>query len=182
MMLHTQKQKWNLFSRNVLPLPNPKKMQSMSISQIDSFAASVIVVAETYEIDLKILKFNRLEGIFEYEYKYVEQQKNRFGRPSLAETEFEIFMMLVLFLKHLYNIDTKNEFVRNFIQFGSQLQFEKFWNAATCEWIYAHFKPIKQTHELAYKFFKKIGLGNDYLLAVDHWDKENLKESESLYK
>lgn len=176
MMLHTQKQKWNLFSRNVLPLPNPKKMQSMSISQIDSFAASVIVVAETYGIDLKILKFNRLEGIFEY----VAQQANRFGHVN--ERESELFYTLVLFLKRLYNIDAKNEFVRNFIQFGNQLQFEKFWNAATCECIYAHFKSIKQTHELAYKFFKKIGLGNDYLLAVDHWDKENLKESESLYK
>lgn len=164
MILHTNKQKWNLFSRNVLPLSNPKKMRSMSISQIDGFAASVFVAAEIYEIDLKIIKFNRLEGIFEYEYKYVEQQKNRFGRPSLVETEFEIFGMLVLFLKHLYNIDTKNEFVRNFIQFGSQLQFEKFWDVITCVAIYTNFKKIKQTHELAYKFFKKIGLGNDYLL------------------
>ena len=166
MILHTQKQKWNLFSRNVLPLPNPKKMQSMSISQIDSFAASVFVVAETYGIDLKILKFNRLEGIFEC----VEQQKNKLGCFSLAKIESEIFDMLVLFLKHLYNIDTKNEFVRNFIQFGSQLRFEKFWSEATCECIYAHFKPIKQTHELVYKFFKKIGLGNDYSHCVEYWE------------
>ena len=164
----TSKQKWLEFRKRTLPLPNPKKMSNLSIAQIDSFAASVYAMAKGCCIDIDIISFNRLEGKFFYSIPL------KYGRNAAVNREtFEDFEMVVLFLEYLYNIDTKNKFCREFVQFGTERKFAQLWYFVTAERVYLAFKKIKKTRDLIYEFFKKVKLGYEYVSSVEFWDKNS---------
>ena len=164
----TLRQKWLEFRKRTFPLPNPKKMSNLSLSQIDNFAASIYTMALACRIDIDVIHFNRVEGKFFYDIP----KSNSLNRYVTRET-FEDFEMVVLFLEYLYNIDTKNKFCRGFVQFGSEQKFSQFWHFMTGELVYLAFKKIKKTQELIYEFFKKVKLGNDFRYMCDFWDKNS---------
>lgn len=155
---------WNIFSRSVFPLSNPKKISSMSISQLDSFAASVYAIANYCQIELSIIKFNRLERTFDFEVK-----KN-VRYDSWTQQTYDDVESMILFVKYLYGIDTKNHFVKKFVQYGNEGKFSRLWNLITSDYISRSFKQIKKTGDLIYSFFKKIGIGGEYRKAVSYWD------------
>lgn len=158
----TSKQKWLEFRKRTFPLPNPKKMSNLSLSQIDDFAASVYAIARACRIDIDIFRFNRIDGKFFWQFS-----KNIY----VTRETFEDFEMVVLFLEYLYNIDTKNKFCREFVQFGSEQKFAQFWHFMTSELVYFAFKKIEKTRDLVYEFFKKVKLENDFKYMCDFWDK-----------
>ena len=162
--------RWKLFKRGTLPLSCPKALSSLSLSQIDSFAASVVAAAEATNIScFQVLKFNRIDGVFEYSYF-----PNSI--PGLINDVYneKYFTKIILFLKYLYNIDTRNQFVKTYVRDGNEEDFAGFWNSITSKHVYLAFKKIDKTQNLISNFFAKIKLGQDYKSNVDFW--ENCKD------
>ena len=168
MVYLTTHARWMRFQNYTHPLTNAKMLKHMSISQLDSFAASLVAAAEIFGIDCQITKFNRLDGNFDFSYKPNDVYRGWKGYE-------ERFDDLVLFLKYIYKIDTQNRFVKKFVASGNSSSFEKLFDTLTGEEIYFAFKKIKKTHELIDEFFKKIKLGKDYSLSVKFWEDHSEK-------
>lgn len=169
MVYLTAHARWMRFQKYTLPLSNAKMIKRMSISQLDSFAASLVAAAEIFGIDCHITEFNRLSGNFDFSYKLNDIYR---GWKNFDEDHFDD---LVLFLKYIYKIDTQNRFVKKFVASGNSNSFEKLYNTLTNEEIYFAFKKIKKTHELINDFFKKIKLGNEYSHSVQYWEENEAK-------
>ena len=163
------------FQKHTLPLSNAKMLKRMSISQLDSFAASLIAAAEIFGIDCNIIEFNRITGNFDFSYK---EHNGRWGTPlynRMVDENEDRFSDIVLFLKYIYKIDTQNKFVKEFVGNGNSSKFDHLYSALTNEEFYYAFKKIKKTHELIYEFFKKIKLGNEYSHSVQYWEDKEVK-------
>ena len=174
MIYLTQNARWMRFQKYALPLPNAKMLGKMSISQLDSFAASVVAAAEIFGIDCNIIEFNRITGNFDFSYK-AEYRGRGSIFSSVREPNEDRFSDIVLFLKYIYKVDTQNKFVKEFVGNGNQSKFEKLYDTLTNEEFYYAFKKIKKTHELIYAFFKKIKLGNEYSHSVKYWEENEAK-------
>ena len=173
MIYLTQNARWMRFQKYALPLPNAKMLGKMSISQLDSFAASVVAAAEIFGIDCNIIEFNRITGNFDFSYN---GDMHRWGLIlNENETRSGRFNDIVLFLKYIYKIDTQNKFVKEFVGNGNSSKFDHLYCALTNEEFYYAFKKIKKTHELIYAFFKKIKLGNEYSHSVQYWEENEAK-------
>lgn len=175
MIYLTQNARWMRFQKYALPLPNAKMLGKMSISQLDSFAASVVAAAEIFGIDCNIIEFNRITGNFDFSYK---EHNGRWGTPlynRMADENEDRFNDIVLFLKYIYKVDTQNKFVKEFVGNGNSSKFDHLYDALTNEEFYYAFKKIKKTHELIYAFFKKIKLGNEYSHSVQYWEENEAK-------
>jgi hypothetical protein len=163
------------FQKYALPLPNAKMLGKMSISQLDSFAASVVAAAEIFGIDCNIIEFNRITGNFDFSYK---EHNSIWWNPSynrMKDENKDRFNDIVLFLKYIYKVDTQNKFVKEFVGNGNSSKFDHLYCALTNEEFYYAFKKIKKTHELIYAFFKKIKLGNEYSHSVQYWEDKEAK-------
>lgn len=174
MIYLTQNARWMRFQKYALPLPNAKMLGKMSISQLDSFAASVVAAAEIFRIDCNIIEFNRITGNFDFSYK-AEYRGHGSIFSSVREPNEDRFSDIVLFLKYIYKVDTQNKFVKEFVGNGNSSKFEHLYAALTNEEFYYAFKKIKKTHELIYAFFKKIKLGNEYSHSVQYWEDKEVK-------
>ena len=175
MIYLTQNARWMRFQKYAHLLPNAKMLGKMSISQLDSFAASVVAAAEIFGIDCNIIEFNRITGNFDFSYK---EHNGRWGTPlynRMVDENEDRFNDIVLFLKYIYKVDTQNKFVKEFVGNGNQSKFEKLYDTLTNEEFYYAFKKIKKTHELIYAFFKKIKLGNEYSHSVQYWEENEAK-------
>lgn len=179
MIYLTQNARWMRFQKYVLPITNAKMLKRMSISQLDSFAASVVAAAEIFGIDCNIIEFNRITGNFDFSYKSRYLNSSSIWNKTAEEYE-DRFSDIVLFLKYIYKVDTQNKFVKEFVGNGNSGKFEHLYAALTNKEFYYAFKKIKKTHELIYKFFKKIKIGKEYSFSVHYWetiDKEEEKKS-----
>ena len=174
MIYLTQNARWMRFQKYALPLPNAKMLGKMSISQLDSFAASVVTAAEIFGIDCNIIEFNRITGNFDFSYK-AEYHGCGSIFSSVREPNEDRFNDIVLFLKYIYKIDVQNKFVKEFVGNGNSSKFDHLYVALTNEEFYYAFKKIKKTHELIYAFFKKIKLGNEYSHSVQYWEDKEAK-------
>lgn len=174
MIYLTANARWMRFQKYALPIANAKMLKSMSISQLDSFAASVVAAAEIFGIDCNIIEFNRITGNFDFSYK-VEYRGRGSIFSSVREPNEDRFSDIVLFLKYIYKVDTQNKFVKEFVGNGNSDKFEHLYAALTNEEFYYAFKKIKKTHELIYAFFKKIKLGNEYSHSVQYWEENEAK-------
>lgn len=162
MVYLTSRARWMRFQKYTFPIANAKMIQHMSISQLDSFAASVAIAAKIVGMEFNIIEFNRITGNFNFSYKiqhrdFYEMYEDRFNE-------------IVLFLKYIYKIDAQNKFVKEFVANGSPRKFDRLYTALVDSDFYYAFKKIKKTHELIYSFFKKIKLGNDYSHSVQYWE------------
>jgi len=146
---------WHKFRKRVFPLSNPKKMSNLSITQIDGFAASVCALAECCGLHVNIVRFNRLEGVFQYDVipKYVsdwaKNQREGFGRG-------------LLFLEYIYNIDRKNMFCREFVQYGTESKFWELWRILVSSNYDLVFGKVKKSDELLRAFVAKVKLDNEF--------------------
>lgn len=174
MVYLTTRARWMRFQKYTLPLSNAKMLKRMSISQLDSFAASLIAAAEIFRIDCNIIEFNRITGNFDFSYKSRYLNSATIWSKSFEKYE-DRFSDIVLFLKYIYKIDTQNKFVKEFVGNGNSSKFEHLYAALTNEEFYYAFKKIKKTHELIYEFFKKIKLGNEYSHSVQYWEENEAK-------
>lgn len=174
MVYLTAHARWMRFQKYTLPLSNAKMLKRMSISQLDSFAASLIAAAEIFRIDCNIIEFNRITGNFDFSYKSRYLNSATIWSKSFEKYE-DRFSDIVLFLKYIYKIDTQNKFVKEFVGNGNSDKFEHLYDALTNEEFYYAFKKIKKTHELIYEFFKKIKLGNEYSHSVQYWEENEAK-------
>lgn len=162
------------FQKYALPIANAKMLKRMSISQLDSFAASVVAAAEIFGIDCNIIEFNRITGNFDFSYKeFSGNWGTQWNRDNRSE---ENFGDIVLFLKYIYKVDTQNKFVKEFVGNGNQSKFEKLYDFLTCRDFYTAFKKIKKTHELIYEFFKKIKIGKEYSFSIQYWEMWNKED------
>lgn len=174
MIFLTSKARWMRFQKYALPLPNAKMLGKMSISQLDSFAASVVAAAEIFGIDCNIIEFNRITGNFDFSYKSRYLKSSSIWNKTAEEYE-DRFNDIVLFLKYIYKIDTQNKFVKEFVGNGNSGKFEHLYATLTNEEFYYAFKKIKKTHELIYAFFKKIKLGNEYSSSILFWENHKVR-------
>ena len=174
MIYLTQNARWMRFQKYALPIANAKMLKRMSISQLDSFAASVVAAAEIFRIDCNIIEFNRITGNFDFSYKSHYLNSATIWSKTAEEYE-DRFSDIVLFLKYIYKIDTQNKFVKEFVGNGNSSKFEYLYATLTNEEFYYAFKKIKKTHELIYAFFKKIKLGNEYSHSVQYWEDKEAK-------
>lgn len=175
MIYLTQNARWMRFQKYALPLPNAKMLGKMSISQLDSFAASVVAAAEIFGIDCNIIEFNRITGNFDFSYK-AEYRGRGSIFSSAREPNEDRFSDIVLFLKYIYKVDTQNKFVKEFVGNGNQSKFEKLYDTLTNDEFYHAFKKIKKTHELIYEFFKKIKIGREYSFSIQYWEMRDKEE------
>lgn len=176
MIFLTSKARWMRFQKYALPLPNAKMLGKMSISQLDSFAASVVAAAEIFGIDCNIIEFNRIARNFDFSYK---EHNSIWWNPSynrMKDENEDRFNDIVLYLKYIYKIDTQNKFVKEFVGNGNQSKFEKLYDTLTNDEFYHAFKKIKKTHELIYEFFKKIKIGREYSFSVQYWEMRDKEE------
>ena len=97
MVYLTARARWMRFQKYTFPLSNAKMLKHMSISQLDSFAASLVAAAEIFGIDCHITEFNRLSGNFDFSYKLNDVYR---GWKNYEER----FDDLILFLKYIYKI------------------------------------------------------------------------------
>ena len=174
MVYLTANARWMRFQKYTLPLSNAKMLKHMSISQLDSFAASLIAAAEIFEIDFNIIEFNRIIGNFDFSYKSRYFNSASIWSKTIEKYE-DRFSDIVLFLKYIYKIDAQNKFVKEFVGNGNSSKFDHLYAALTNEEFYYAFKKIKKTHELIYEFFKKIKLGNEYSHSVQYWEENEAK-------